>query len=99
MVEPGQLFGELSLSNARGRIRGTTARALAASEAFEVEPGDFLVYTLQNRPALEALIFTLCLRLTDAEDRIEVMPYRGAEQRLGRLLLHLATSRECKGRS
>jgi CRP-like cAMP-binding protein len=40
----------------------------------------------------------LCLRLTDAEHRIEVMAHRGAEQRLGRLLLRLATSRGRKGR-
>jgi CRP-like cAMP-binding protein len=43
-------------------------------------------------------MFTLCLRLTDAEHRIEVMAHRGAEQRLGRLLLRLATSRGRKGR-
>ncbi len=42
-------------------------------------------------------MFTLCLRLTDAEHRIEVMAHRGAEQRLGRLLLRLATSRGRKG--
>src|SRR6185503_4436561 len=57
----------------------------------------FLSYVRQNRVALEALMFTLCLRLTDAEHRIEVMAHRGAEQRLGRLLLRLATSRGRKG--
>jgi CRP-like cAMP-binding protein len=44
-------------------------------------------------------MFTLCMRLTDAEHRIEVMAHRGAEQRLGRLLLRLATSRGRLGRS
>ncbi len=43
-------------------------------------------------------MFTFCLRLTDAEHRIEVMAHRGAEQRLGRLLLRLATSCGRKGR-
>ena len=57
----------------------------------------FLGYLRQNRAALEAMMFTLCLRLTDAERRIEVMAHRGAEQRLGRLLLRLATSRGRKG--
>ena len=37
-------------------------------------------------------MFTFCLRLTDAEHRIEVMAHRGAEQRLGRLMLRLGTS-------
>ena len=35
---------------------------------------------------------TLCLRLTDAEHRVEVLAHRGAEQRLGRLMLRLGTS-------
>ncbi len=55
-------------------------------------------YLRQKRAALEAMMFTLCLRLTDAERRIEVMAHRVAEQRLGRLLLRLAISRGRKGR-
>jgi CRP/FNR family cyclic AMP-dependent transcriptional regulator len=97
-VEPDQSFGELCLCSARTGIRGTTACALAASEAFEIKLGQFLGHLRQNRVALEALMFTLCLRLTDAEHRIEVMAHRGAEQRIGRLLLRLATSRGRKGR-
>jgi CRP/FNR family transcriptional regulator len=97
-VEPEQPFGELCLCSVRTGIRGTTACALADSEAFEIKLTNFLGYLHQNRAALDALMFTLCLRLTDAEHRIEVMAHRGAEQRLGRLLLRLATSRGRKGR-
>jgi CRP-like cAMP-binding protein len=97
-IEPNQPFGELCLCSARTGIRGTTACALVASEAFEIKLNTFLSHLRQNREALEALMFTLCLRLTDAEHRIEVMAHRGAEQRLGRLLLRLATSRGRKGR-
>jgi CRP-like cAMP-binding protein len=97
-VEPNQPFGELCLCSVRTGIRGTTACALVESEAFEIKLTNFLGYLHQNRAALDALMFTLCLRLTDAEHRIEVMAHRGAEQRLGRLLLRLATSRGRKGR-
>jgi CRP/FNR family cyclic AMP-dependent transcriptional regulator len=97
-IEPNQPFGELCLCSVRTGIRGTTACALVASEAFEIKLSSFLSYLRQNRAALEALMFTLCLRLTDAEHRIEVMAHRGAEQRLGRLLLRLATSRGRKDR-
>jgi len=97
-IEPEQPFGELCLCTVRTGVRGTTACALVASEAFEIKLTNFLGYLHQNRPALDALMFTLCLRLTDAEHRIEVMAHRGAEQRLGRLLLRLATSRGRKGR-
>ena len=97
IIEPNQPFGELCLCTVRQGTRGTTACALVESEAFEIKLSKFLGHLRQSRTALEALMFTLCLRLTDAEHRIEVMAHRGAEQRLGRLLLRLATSRGRKG--
>jgi CRP/FNR family transcriptional regulator len=96
-IEPNQPVGELCLCTVRTGVRGTTACALVATEALEIKLTTFLAYLRQNHAALEALMFTLCLRLTDAEHRIEVMAHRGAEQRLGRLLLRLATSRGRKG--
>ena len=89
-IEPDQPFGELCLCSARGGVRGTTARALVESETLEIKLSNFLSYVRQNPATLEELVVTLCLRLTDAEHRIEVMAHRGAEQRLGRLLLRLA---------
>src|SRR5688572_7004469 len=97
-IEPSQPFGEVCVCSVRTGIRGTTACALADSEAVEIKLSNFLSYLHQNRAALEALMFTMCLRLTDAEHRIEVMAHRGAEQRLGRLLLRLGTSRGRQGR-
>ncbi len=79
-------------------LRGTTAYALVDSEALEIKLSTFLPYLHQNRAALDALMVTVCLRLKDAYHRIEVMAHRGAEQRLGSLLLRLATSRERQGR-
>jgi len=96
-IEPNQPFGELCLCSVRAGLRGTTACAVVASEAFEIRLIQFLSYLRQNRPVIEAMMFTLCLRLTDAEHRIEVMAHRGAEQRLGRLLLRLASSPGRKG--
>ena len=97
-IEASQPFGEVCLCSARAGIRETTACALVDSEAVEIKLATFLSHLHQNRAALEALMFTLCLRLTDAEHRIEVMAHRGAEQRLGRLLLRLGTSRGRQGR-
>ena len=96
-IEPNQPFGELCLCSVRTGLRGTTACAVVASEAFEIKLTQFLGYLKQNRSVIEAMMFTLCLRLTDAEHRIEVMAHRGAEQRLGRLLLRLAASPGRKG--
>jgi CRP/FNR family cyclic AMP-dependent transcriptional regulator len=97
-IEPHQPFGELCLCSARTGLRGTTACALIESETLQIKLIHFLGYLRQDRVALEALMFSLCLRLTDAEHQIEVMAHRGAEQRIGRLLLRLATSRGRKGR-
>ena len=91
-IEADQLFGELCLCTARSRIRGTTASALVACEAIEIKESHFLGYLGRNRLALDALLYTFCLRLTDAEHRVEVLAHRGAEQRLGRLILRLGTS-------
>ncbi len=39
---------------------------------------------------MEAFTLRLCERLADAERRIDVLSHRGAEARIGRLLLQLA---------
>jgi len=91
-IEADQSFGELCLCTTRTRTRGTTASALVACEAIEIKMGQFLGYLRQNRQALEALLCTMCLRLTEAEHRVEVFAHRGAEQRLGRLMLRLGIS-------
>jgi CRP/FNR family transcriptional regulator, cyclic AMP receptor protein len=91
-IEAEEAFGELCVCTARTRTRGTTAHALTACEVIEVKLGQFLAYLRQNREALEALVCTLCSRLTEAEHRVEVFAHRGAEQRLGRLMLRLGSS-------
>jgi CRP/FNR family transcriptional regulator len=91
-IEPNQSFGELCLCTTRTRTRGTTASALIACEAVDIKLTQFLSYLRRNPAALEALVCTLCFRLTDAEHRVEVLAHRGAEQRLGRLMLRLGRS-------
>jgi len=91
-IEAGQAFGELCLCTSRARTRGTTASALIACEAIEIKLSQFLGYLRQHREALEALVCTLCSRLTEAEHRVEVFAHRGAEQRLGRLMLRLGSA-------
>jgi CRP/FNR family transcriptional regulator, cyclic AMP receptor protein len=98
-VEAGQLLGELCVCAARSRTRETTAQALVASEAIEIKLASFVSYLRQNREALEALLCTLCLRLTDTEHRVEVLAHRGAEQRLGRLMIRLGALSPRSGRT
>jgi CRP/FNR family cyclic AMP-dependent transcriptional regulator len=96
-IEADQPFGELCLCTTRTRTRGTTASALVPCEAIEIKLNHFLGYLRRNRLALDALLYTFCLRLTDAEHRVEVLAHHGAEQRLGRLMLRLGRSGACDG--
>jgi CRP/FNR family cyclic AMP-dependent transcriptional regulator len=84
LIEKGEPFGELCFCGGPSAYRNTTARAITAIEVIEIKLPDFVDYLRENRDALAALIFTFCIRLADAEQRIEV---------LAKLLLHLATAR------
>jgi len=92
-ILPGEPFGELCYCLPRKGQRQTDSRALLASEVVEVLLDDFVSYLQHHQEALMALMFTFCLRLSDAERRSEILTYRGAEERLGRLLLQLAKTR------
>jgi CRP-like cAMP-binding protein len=89
-VEAGQPFGELCFCGGPTKVRRTTARAAVACEAVEIKLPDFIEYVRSDRDVLTSLIFTFCIRLGEAERLVEIFAYRQAEERLGRLLLHLA---------
>lgn len=93
LVEPGEPFGELCFCSEKEGIRRTTARAVNDCEAVEIKHRDFTNYLQSDTNALNSFVFTFCRRLSDAERRIEILAHRGAEDRLGRLLLHLAAIR------
>ncbi len=90
-IQMGKPFGELCFCG-KHKYRGSLARAVAPSEAVAVHLADFMDYIQTNREVLAALVWTYCVRLADAQKRLEILANRGAEERLGRLLLHLAAS-------
>jgi len=92
VIKPGELFGELCFCSQRNQPRDSCAQAVVDSEISQIDLPVFLAYLQLHSGALEAFTFTLCKRLADAENRIEVLSHRGAEARLGRLLLQLAGS-------
>ena len=89
-VQEGRAFGELCFCG-KHDTRGSTARAAAPSETVAVSLADFMDYMQMNREVLAALVWTYCVRLADAQRRVEILSNRGAEERLAHLLLHLAT--------
>lgn len=93
VIQPGEPFGELCFCSSREKPRGNCAMASVDSEVTEIDFDDFLSYLNREPIELKAFAFTMCERLADAERRIEILSYRGAEARLGRLLLQLASTR------
>jgi len=93
IIKPGEPFGELCFCSERNKPRNNCAQAVVNSEILEIAFDDFMIYLHHNADALREFAFTFCKRLADAERRIEVLSHRGAEARLGRLLLQLAASR------
>lgn len=93
VIDAGEPFGELCFCGGPTETRQTTARAVVPGEAVEIDLRVFTSYLQESRAVLTAFVFTFCIRLADAERRIEVLAHRGAVDRLGWLLLHLATTR------
>lgn len=92
VIDPGEPFGELCFCSARNSPRENSARATIDSESLRIDFAEFMSYLRENPEALNAFTFTFCKRLADAERRIEILSHRGAEARLGRLLLQLAST-------
>lgn len=92
-VATGEPFGELCFCGGPTKIRRTTALAVVNSTIIEIDVEDFLNYVRRDVETLSRMIFTFCIRLADAEQRVEILALRKAEERLGRALLHLGQTR------
>lgn len=90
VIERGEPFGELCFCSQEKGLRHTTGRAVVESEALEIRHADFVSYLRKDADALANFTFTLCERLSEMKLRVGVLAHRGAEERLGRLLLQLA---------
>ncbi len=94
VIKPGEPFGELCFCAPKKHfLRGTYARAVAESEVLEIKLDDFMAFLQTSRDLIQAFTFTFCCRLSDCHRRVEFLAYRGAEERLGRVLLHIAATR------
>lgn len=91
-VQAGEPFGELCVCEERGGQRRSHAVAVDESESTLIRLDDFFAAVQESGEMLRSLVFTFCERLSDAEGRLEVLAQRDAEQRVARLLLHLATT-------
>lgn len=94
VIEAGEIFGELCFCAPKKHfLRGTYARATLKSEVVEIKLEAFLSYLQTSRDLIQAFTFMFCCRLSDCQRRVEFLAYRGAEETLGRVLLHIASTR------
>jgi CRP/FNR family cyclic AMP-dependent transcriptional regulator len=94
IVEAGEAFGEFCFCAPKKHfLRGNYARATVKSEVLEIKLDDFMSFLQTSRNLLQAFTFNFCCRLSDCQRRVEFLAYRGAEERLGRVLLHIASTR------
>lgn len=94
VIEAGEVFGELCFCAPKKHfLRGNYARAVIKSELVEIKLEEFLSFLQTSRDLIQAFTFTFCCRLSDCQRRVEFLAYRGAEERLGRVLLHIAATR------
>ncbi len=96
-VKAGEPFGELCFSAETGGVRNSVARASTAVTVVEIEYDAFLRYMRTRNDVLAPLIFTMCQRLSDCETRTQILAQRGAQERVGGLLLQLAVKLRRRG--
>lgn len=85
----GEPVGELCLCAEGTGQRNTLARACTDVVVFELKYEVFLRYVEAHPAALKALLCTFCVRLSESESQSQILAHRGAQERLGRLLIQL----------
>lgn len=93
VVIPGEPFGYLCFCTPKGGVRGSSARATSDAVALEVKFVGVIAKLQSDEKLLTEMLFQFCTRLTEAGRRLEVLTYRGAQDRLGHLLIDLGQSR------
>ncbi len=91
VVQAGEPFGELCFCSVTDSRRHSFSRTVVDSSVIEIGYDDLYSFLQTNRPALVALTYTFCVRLSAAEERVDALMHRDAEGRLGRVLVTLAT--------
>ena len=93
VVQPGEMFGEMCFCSHRQQPHDTEARSVGSSDVWAVSY-DAFADQLRTEPVLvDAVLQTLCSRVSDAEQRVKMLVHHDARERLARLLVHLAERR------
>lgn len=88
MHESGDFFGEMSLID--GKTSPATVLATCGSTVAVISKKDFLSMIFNQNKVLEKLLQILCVRLREAWDRIQMLNFNNATQRIKLLFVMLS---------
>jgi len=92
-VRAGEIFGEVCFCRYRAEPHHFLARAAARSAVVQLSYDHFQQSLRSDSSFLESVLHEFCGRLSEHEERIQILALHEAPQRLRRLLLHLARTR------
>lgn len=84
----GDFFGEMSLID--GKTSPATVMTTEDTSAAIIHRSDFFSLIHSERKVVESLLHIFCLRLRDSWERIQMLNFKNASQRVKTLLLMLA---------
>lgn len=88
MIEPGQLFGEISLLD--GKERSADATAMGKTTLLVLDRRDFVPFLEQNPKIMIRLFDVLCDRVRQTSEMVESIAFLDFGARLAKLLLQMA---------
>jgi CRP/FNR family transcriptional regulator, cyclic AMP receptor protein len=92
-VKPGEIFGEICLCGHADAPHGTSAVAVSPSEILEAGYGHFRGQLLTDSDMLTSVLRLFCVRLAEADQRVQILAEHDARQRLRKLLAYIAAIR------
>ncbi|MBY0508129.1 MAG: Crp/Fnr family transcriptional regulator [Bryobacteraceae bacterium] len=93
VVNPGEIFGEICLCDHADAPHGTSAVAVSPSEILEAGYEHFRGQLLSDSDMMTSVLRLFCVRLAEADQRVQILAEHDARQRLRKLLAYIAAIR------
>ncbi len=92
-VKAGEIFGEICLCSHADVPHETSAIAVNRSEILEAGYDDFRAQLKTDSDLMNIVLRLFCVRLAEADQRVQILAEHDARRRLRRLLAYIAVSR------
>ncbi len=93
VIKPGEIFGEICLCGHADAPHGSSAIAISPSEILEAGYEHFRRQMLSDSEMMTSVLRLFCVRLAEADQRVQILAEHDARQRLRKLLAYVAAIR------